>query len=314
MKVGIIGCGNIGTKRAAVVAQSPHDQLVGLVEVDTAPWPRLRQAFNCPVFATPEPLWQEAEAVVISTPPQQHGTLIAAALKAGKDVLCEKPLAESLEEVAKVTSLAQKIGRVLKCGFNLRHDQGLARAKTLYDEGLIGTPYFLKADYVNGSVLVNTNRVGSLLDMGSHLLDLVFWFGGEPNAITGTRQRTEFPFPRDDNGFFTLTTTTFTAQLHCSLIRWQNHFQFEISGDKGAIEIINLPKWGTQELRLYRRVLPAGVPAVTTEVFAGDQSWAREWQHFRGLCGRRDLRENTHALQVMQCIETIEKTIPLRGL
>ena len=314
MNVGIIGCGNIGAKRAAVVAKSPHDQLVGLVEVDASRRARLRQEFNCPVFADPAPLLAQAEAIIISTPPQPHAVLIAAALTAGKDVLCEKPLAESLEEVAMVTALAEENGRVLKCGFNLRHDRGMTRAKTLYDQGVIGIPYFLKADYVNGSVRVNTNRVGSLLDMGSHLLDLTLWFGGEANAITGILQRTEFPFPRDDNCFLTLITKKFTAQLHCSLIRWQNHFQFEISGDQGAIEVINLPKWGTQELRRYRRVLPAGVPDVTTEIFEDDLSWALEWQHFRRLCERRDLRENTQALHVMQCIETMGKTILKAGL
>lgn len=308
MKVGIIGCGNIGSKRAAVVAHSPQDQLVGLVEVDQSRWPRLRQEFNCPVFATPAELFSKTEAVVISTPPQQHGTLITAALKAGNNVLCEKPLAESLTEVKKVTALAEKIGRVLKCGFNLRHDRGLARAKALYDAGAIGTPYWLKADYVNGCVLVNTNGVGSLLDMGSHLLDLVFWFGGEPQQTTGILQRTEYPLPRDDNAFLAITTKKFTAQIHCSFIRWKNHFLFEISGAKGAIEVRNLPKWGTQELRLYRRVFPSGIPEITTENFAGDLSWAREWQHFRQLCEKRDFSENNHAFKTMQLIAAIEKT------
>ena len=314
MRVGIIGCGNIGTKRAAAVAKSPHDKLVGLVEVDTSRWPRLRQQFNCPVSADPAPLFTEAEAVVISTPPQQHGTLIAAALQAGKDVLCEKPLAESLHEVEKVTALAEETGRVLKCGFNLRHDRGLARAKALCDEGSIGTPYFLKAHYVNGAVAVNTTRVGSLLDLGSHLLDLMFWFGGEPQAVTGILQKTEFPFPRDDNAFLAIKTKNFTAQIHCSLIRWQNHFQLEISGNQGAIEVSNLPKWGTQELRRYRRVFPAGAPAVTTEVFTGDVSWEVEWQHFRQLCEHRDRSENNHALKVMQCIAAIEKNSLKQGL
>lgn len=314
MKVGIIGCGNIGTKRAAVVAKAPHDQLVGLVEVDRSRWPRLRQEFNCPVFATAAPLLKKTEAVIISTPPQQHGTLIAAALTAENDVLCEKPLAESLKEVAALTRLADKKGRLLKCGFNLRHDRGLARAKALYDEGAIGTPYWLKADYVNGCVVVNTNGVGSLLDMGSHLLDLVLWFGGEPQKTTGILQRTEYPLPRDDNAFLAITTKKFTAQIHCSFIRWKNHFQFEISGDKGAIEVKNLPKWGTQELRLYRRVFPSGAPAVTTETFENDMSWAREWEHFRQLRERRDLSENNHALQVMQCIAAIEKNSRKEGL
>lgn len=306
MKVIIIGCGNIGSKRASAILKFPEDRIVGLVEVDRSRWPALEEMFQCPVTDNPIPLIESRDlgAVIISTPPQSHIALIEGCLRNGKDVLCEKPLGDTRKEVRRVTALANSQKKILKCGFNLRHDRGLERAHALFQEGFVGRPYFIKADYVNGAVRSNTNGVGSLADMGSHLLDLCRWFVGNLSDFQPLLQQKEFPL--DDNGFVQFRGPNgISGQIHFSLTRWKNDFRFEISGDQGAIEVVNLPKWGRQEVHLYKRVYPSGVPETKTEVYEGERSWEREWALFRQLCEERDLSHNEDALKIAEWMEAI---------
>ncbi|MBI1910264.1 MAG: Gfo/Idh/MocA family oxidoreductase [Deltaproteobacteria bacterium] len=312
MKIGIIGCGNIGTKRAQTILGFPEDRILGLVETNRKLWPSLEQTFS----VTPSEDYrtvtcsEEIEAVVISTPAASHIPLIEECLKNGKDVLCEKPLGMKLEEVQRVVQVAEQKKRVLKCGFNLRHDTALIKAHSLYQEGIIGRPYFFKATYANGAVLTNTNHVGSLMDMGSHLLDLVHWFIGKPEGFQGSLQKKEYPL--DDNGFLTFQSNGLIGQIHFGFLRWKNCFHLEISGDKGAIEIVNLPKWGRQDLHLYRRVFPSGVPEMLTEFYTEDLSWVAEWEAFRSLRQTGDLGDNRISLEIMKDIEVIRKTVPIK--
>lgn len=311
--MGLIGCGNIGTKRAQAIQSFPRSELVSIVEADRSRWPLLEAQFRVSVSDEVRLITEseKIDVVVISTLASSHIPLIAQCFKNGKDVLCEKPLAETLRETEEITKLAREEKKILKCGFNLRHDKGIERARQLLGEGVIGKPYFFKAHYVNGCVLVNANRVGSLMDMGSHLLDLVRWYLGEPKGFQGFLQSTEFP--HDDNGFVTFHIDGVGGQIHFSFLRWRNDFCLEVSGEKGAIEVVNLPKWGKQEVHLYERVYPSGVPPIKTEIFEGDQSWNREWEVFCGLVEARDFRFNDDGLKVMQVISEIQSRIPVRN-
>ncbi len=314
MNIAIIGCGNIGTKRAHALSSFPEDKIVEIVETDRSRWPTLEKTFKVPVSEDFQKIIESknVDAVIISTPPWNHISLIRECLKNNKDVLCEKPIGVYLGEVKEVTSLANTKKKILKCGFNLCHDLGLSRVKSLLEDGVIGAPYFFKCTYVNGCVLVNTNRVGALMDMGSHILDLVRWFLGDPKEFKGYLQQAEFPL--DDNGFLGFKINNIIGQIHFSFIRWQNQFQLEISGEKGAIEVSNLPKWGRQEVKLHRRVYPAGTPEITIETFDQDKSWEREWITFRELVKERNLTLNNQALKVMELTDFIQRTIQIERI
>ena len=304
MRVGIIGCGNIGKKRAAALTST--DQLVAIAESNRDAWTELTQKFKTEITYDAGYIINHPtiDAVIIATPPHNHTELIQACLENNKHVLCEKPIGHSTEEIEPLIRLSQERKRVLKCGFNLRHDAGLNRAAELVKQGAIGDPYFFKCNYVNGCALVNTNGVGALLDMGTHVIDLIHWFVGNPENVTGHMQKAEFS--KDDNCMFSFQHKNIIGQAHCSLIRWRNHFDLEISGSEGSIEIHNLPKWGKQEVRIGQRVRPSGIPLMKSEFFEGDLSWANEWTAFEHLCSNNDLTWNTHALQVMQTVNLIQ--------
>lgn len=81
---------------------------------------------------------QEIDTVIVSTPPNLHWEHCEISFKAGKDVLCEKPLASTVEDCQSIIETAQKYGRVLGTGYNYRFYPAVAKAKELIDQNRIG--------------------------------------------------------------------------------------------------------------------------------------------------------------------------------
>ena len=80
------------------------------------------------------------DAVVVSVPTQHHAAIAIAALKAGKHVLCEMPLAPTLEEVDRMLAAAKESGKYLMPSLNFRFTPNYVKAKQLIDSGALGTP------------------------------------------------------------------------------------------------------------------------------------------------------------------------------
>jgi len=112
LRVGIVGCGLIGRRRADVVCRSPGDQLVIVADVDEPRARSLAGEMGC--LATTD--WQEVvarddvEAVVVSTPNKYLMPITVAALEHGKHVLVEKPMARNLAEAEQVLRVARRQG------------------------------------------------------------------------------------------------------------------------------------------------------------------------------------------------------------
>ena len=91
-----------------------------------------RRATLDPLDAINDP---DVEAVVINTPTTTHATYIEAALRAGKAVWTEKPIAQELADTAKIVDLWRETGLPVQVGFMRRFDPGYVRAKELIDAG-----------------------------------------------------------------------------------------------------------------------------------------------------------------------------------
>ena len=93
----------------------------------------------------------DIDLIDICTPGNTHAEIATAALEAGKHVLCEKPLANSVEEaerMAVVAEAAAKRGVFAMCGFSYRRTPALALAKRMVDEGRLGTIRHVRAQYL----------------------------------------------------------------------------------------------------------------------------------------------------------------------
>ena len=139
----------------------------------------------------------EVDAVVIATPPAPRFELAQQALKAGKHLLLEKPVALASEDVASLQKLALKTGVTVAVDFEYRAVPLFMQAKRLLDEGAVGTPWLVKLDWLMSS-RADANRPwnwysqaeeggGVIGALGTHAFDMLHWLIGPSRQITGQR-------------------------------------------------------------------------------------------------------------------------------
>jgi predicted dehydrogenase len=145
----------------------------------------------------------DIDLIDICTPGDSHAEIALAALAAGKHVLCEKPLANSVAEAAEMVraaQLAQLSGVRSMCGFNYRRVPAVALMRQLIADGRIGTVRHIRAAYLQDWIVdpqyplvwrLQRDRAGSgaLGDIGAHIIDLTQHVTGQD--ITGVSALTE---------------------------------------------------------------------------------------------------------------------------
>ena len=273
MKIAIIGCGNIGSKRVKSIQsfkKTKIDIIIGKKKIKqkidrlgSKIAKKIKAKYSTDIN---EVLKSNVNSVILSTQPNLFLSYATKVLNSKKNLLVEKPLGLNATEALKILNTAKKNKVYLKTGFNLRYDSGIQLAKKLVDLKKIGKIYFIKIDYVNGSVKTNKNNIGALSDIGSHSINLFeFFISKNFNVINNMMQRNEYF--KDDNGFITLKSGNVIGQIHYSFVRWENKFYLEISGKKGSIIVDSLPKWGKQTVTLSKRVYPSGIPKKKKLVF-----------------------------------------------
>ncbi|MEQ4567793.1 Gfo/Idh/MocA family oxidoreductase [Paenarthrobacter sp. CAP02] len=134
----------------------------------------------------------DIDLIDICTPGNTHAEIAIAALEAGKHVLCEKPLANTVEEAEKMTAVAQAAaerGVLSMCGFSYRRTPALALAKRMVDDGRLGDIRHVRAQYLQDWLSdadapltwrldKSKSGSGSLGDIGAHSIDAAQWITG----------------------------------------------------------------------------------------------------------------------------------------
>ena len=311
MKTVIIGCGNVGIKRINAIKNIHEIKIAGLVEVNPQQKQYLKNNYKYPIFDNYKKYLTDnsIDTFIVSTTTYPSIKIVEDGLKAGKHILCEKPLGDKLSQTENITNLANDKSLILHIGFNIRYDTGLQKAKLLIEEKKIGKPYFFKCTYVNGSVITNNNKVGALLDMGIHNIYLAQMFMGDIKPIASAIQRFEYNIKnKDDNGFVLLQSNSIIGSIHFSLVRWRNNFKLEVTGSQGSVIVKNLTKWGTQTTIHHERTYHSGVPMETKYKFVSDDTWETECREFYRRIMENDLSKNNEALEVMEIAKVIKDT------
>jgi predicted dehydrogenase len=121
---------------------------------------------------------ESLDAVAIATPVATHAALARACLAAGKHVLVEKPLAQSVEEAQQTVAAAREHGRTLMVGHLLEYHPGVTRLKELIDGGELGEIHYIYGNRLNlGKLRSDENALWSL---GAHDVSVVLRLVGEP--------------------------------------------------------------------------------------------------------------------------------------
>jgi predicted dehydrogenase len=241
----------------------------------------------------------DLDALIVATPPHLHAPISVAAMRNGKHVLCEKPLARTIGEAEAMVGTARETGRVLKCGFNHRHHPAVQQARRWFDEGRIGDPVFIRARYGIGGRpgyerewRANPEVVsgGQLMEQGIHVIDLARWFLGEFAQVTAFVETAFWNIkPLEDNAFALFRTATgTTASIHSSLTQWKNLFSFELYGRDGYITVEGLGGgYGTEKVSLGKCDFAAPFTEEVVDFRGEDRSWHDEWQEFAAAVKER---------------------------
>lgn len=289
-----MGAGLQGRRRAPALIGLPETQIavVGAADRSSAKLLADRVGAQAVEGWTRVVEWEGLDAVVVCTPPDLHAEISIAAMRAGRHVLCEKPLARTIPEAERMIEVASETGRILKCGFNHRHHPGILQAKRWRDDGRIGQPLWVRARYGIGGRpgyerewRADPRIVGGghFMEQGIHAVDLARWFLGEFSSVAafvGTQfWQTE---PLEDNAFALYRTPTgAVASIHSSLTQWKNLFSFEVGGADGYINVEGLgASYGTERATLGLRDFTAPFTEQVIEYRGEDRSWLAEWQEF----------------------------------
>ena len=325
--VAVIGCGRIGSRRAATAARSPQSRLV--MVADREPMRAKEVARSTGAATTSE--WEEilerddVHVVVVATTHDRLAPISIRALRAGKHVLCEKPMSVNTRQAEEVVAATRETGCHLTVGFNHRHHPAILRAHQLAQEGIIGTLLFIRCRYGHGGrpgyehewrLNADVSGGGELVDQGIHAIDLFRWFLGDLTEVTGLIATWVWNAPVEDNVFALFRSEHGqVASLHASWSQWKNLFSFEISGEHGALVVEGLGgTYGTERLTIYRRKRNGGAPDEEFIEFAGpDRSWESEWDEFvrairRGEAPRVGAEDGLAALRLVETVYEAART------
>jgi predicted dehydrogenase len=295
LRVGIVGCGLIGRKRAEALGD---DRLVACYDIDQAAAERLAGEHGALACASLEELLAtEPEVVVVATVHDQLSALACRVLDTGCHVLVEKPAGTSLADVEDIRRRARSSGLLVKVGFNHRFYPGIERAVTEARSGVHGRLMFARGRYGHGGRVgyekewradPKRSGGGEIVDQGMHLVDISHWLFG-PLPLSGSLLRTHFwNAPVDDNAVLLLGERGGVgnhspwAVFHVSWTEWKNMFSLEIYCEWAKLAVTGLTRsYGPQELSIYRMRAEMGPPDVERIQYAErDVSWEREWAHF----------------------------------
>jgi myo-inositol 2-dehydrogenase/D-chiro-inositol 1-dehydrogenase len=187
--VAFLGAGRMGQTHVRNLAGVPNVRTVVVADpnADNAATGRdlagAERASTDPVEAIHDP---DVEAVVISTPTDTHASLIEAALRAGKAVWSEKPIAQEIAETRRIVDLWRELDIPVQLGFMRRFDPGYVRAKQLIENGELGRIEQFRAlsrDTFPPPLEYLLSCGGSFLDMSVHDLDLARFLVGEVEEV-----------------------------------------------------------------------------------------------------------------------------------
>jgi predicted dehydrogenase len=251
IRFAVLGCGRMGARRIKTIQENQDSELVCVSDTVETLGRKLANEAGCEYL---EDFRQAAtrhdvDVVIVSLPNKFHYEATVLALRKGKHVFCEKPMARNPQEACEMVKNAKENGRYIKVGSNLRYFPNVMKAKELverktlgellfirgwighYGKNKLGT-WFLDADMAGG---------GTFLDNGCHILDLTRWFMGEVSECMGLVTTAYWPIaPLDDVGLgiFKFPDGKL-AFIQSSWVDFAEYMYMEIYGREGFLRIDN---------------------------------------------------------------------------
>lgn len=193
LQFAVIGCSGMGKSHMRGIIAKETAELYAICDIDEARLSACKEEYNVPVAVTDYKALvndPNIDAAVIVLPDQLHLEVTEDFLRAGKDVLCEKPMALTMEECEQMMKTEKETGRKLMIGQVCRCTPAFALTKKLISEGAIGELFFVESEYAHDYAVargandwrVTPERHG-IIGGGCHAVDLLRWIAGDPTEV-----------------------------------------------------------------------------------------------------------------------------------
>jgi scyllo-inositol 2-dehydrogenase (NADP+) len=232
------------------------------------------------------------DAALVCIPDEPKIEVLAYLLGNAKHVMVEKPLwAADDRQISGLERVAREKGVVCYAAYNHRFEPHYVRMRDLVQSGALGRIYRCRMFYGNGTARLvresgwRDRGAGVLPDLGSHLLDTVkFWFG-DPGDDFEVVSANCFENRAPDHVVVVSRAARPELELEMTLVSWRNHFTCDIFAEKGTAHIRSLCKWGPATFTHRMRIFPAGRPSQEEiTLVQTDPTWRLEYEHFKQLC------------------------------
>lgn len=187
LRVAVIGAGILGSRHARVFAEQSDCELVAVADLNPARAEQVAQSLGARAFTDYETLLRTVDvaAVAVATPDHLHNAPVVAALRAGKHVFMEKPLATTAQDAREIAAAAAAAANTITMvNYSQRYVTDNVWIKRVIESGELGKPSFILSVKFD-TLSVPTNMIAGwaaqtspIYFMSSHDLDLVHWFLG----------------------------------------------------------------------------------------------------------------------------------------
>ncbi|HUX21529.1 MAG TPA: Gfo/Idh/MocA family oxidoreductase [Spirochaetia bacterium] len=310
-KVAVIGAGNIAAAHIRGYREFPDQcRIVALVDIDREKAQARNKEFSldAKIYPTIEELLnsEKVDLVSVCTPPFTHKDITVMALRAGLNVLCEKPMASSLEECDEMLAAQRDSGALLSIVTNNRFRSDIVALKTVLDSGLAGAVVQAQVDsfWWRGLVYYDLwwrgtwekEGGGCTLNHGVHHVDLFQWMMGMPESVSATIANLAHPNAEVED--CSVSILRFPANrvgvLTCSVVHHGEEQKMIFQCEKAKISV----PWGS----FASTSTPTGFPIENTGLNA-------ELDRLHSSVGA--LKHEGHSGQIENLLSTIEGRGPL---
>ena len=268
INIGIIGCGNIArTRHVPEYAANQDCRISAYYSPSREKAEALAVEYGGKVCSSVEELLSDPsiDAVSVCTANDAHAAISIAAMRAGKHVLCEKPMAGSLSEAEEMVKVSKETGRLLMIGHNQRFLPAHIEAKEFLDKGVIGKVLSFRTAFGHGgpemfmkvkdmdSWFFRKEKaiMGAMADLGVHKIDLIHYLLGERIVKVSAKLSTldkcrgdKTPISVDDNAVCLLETESGAIGTMCA--SWTYYGRPDNStvlyGSKGIMRLYDDPE------------------------------------------------------------------------
>ena len=247
LNVGVIGVGNMGKHHARVYSEMKGCRLVAVSDTDEGRGKKIAAQHGCEYFRDYRAMLGKVDAVSIAVPTAFHKAVALECIRAGKHVLIEKPIADTVENAREIIDAARKSKVKVAVGHVERFNPGVQKLKAMMDNGELGKITTVLARRV-GVFPPQMKDANVIIDLAVHDIDILNYLLGKTPTRIHAEAGKALINRREDYADILLKYDGINAFIQVNWITPIKIRSLAITGTKGYAEL----NYVTQEFMLYK--------------------------------------------------------------